>query len=338
MVGATGAVGETLIRVLEERRIPIDRLGVFASHPRSRAARFRGDLLDVAPTSEEALQPYSVVFFAGGEGASERFVPSIVDRGAVVIDNSATFRMREDVPLLIPEINGGVAGREHRIFPVANCTAIILCMALAPLREVAGLRAVRVATYQAVSGAGKAALEAFDRAEGNVVRNVVPHVGAAFDENGESGEERKVREETRKMLALPDLFVSSMCVRVPVRTAHSEAVFFETERETSIEEMAEAFERAPSVVFHRDGIVTPREVEGSDEVHVARLRTEIPYASLDLAQRSRASLARDDKSKSPGRTAGRYFSLWCVGDQLRKGAATNAVQILELLMAKGYVR
>jgi aspartate-semialdehyde dehydrogenase len=234
-----------------------------------------------------------------------------VRRGSVVIDNSATFRMREDVPLVVPEINAATVGAGHRIFPVANCTAIVLCMALAPVRDVAGLRSVRVATYQAVSGAGRAALDAFDRGEGEVVGNVVPRIGDPFDEAGESGEERKVREETRKILALPELTVSSTCVRVPVRTAHSEAVFFETERETSLEELAAAFERSASVVFHREGIVTPREVEGKDEVHVARLRAE---------------------------TGKRNFALWCVGDQLRKGAATNAVQILELLLARGYLR
>ena len=142
----------------------------------------------------------------------------------------------------------------------------------------------------------------------------MPQVGP-LDESGWSGEERKVRDETRKMLDLPDLPVSVTAVRVPVRTAHSEAVFVETQRATSVAELATAFETAPGIVFHREGIVTPREVEGGDAVHVARLR------SFDSAQ--------DDK--------GRDFAFWCVGDQLRKGAATNAVQILELLLSKGYV-
>jgi aspartate-semialdehyde dehydrogenase len=264
----------------------------------------------VSVANEEALRDFDVVFFAGGEDASERFVPALEARGAVVIDNSATFRMRENVPLVIPEVNSAAIAREHRVFPVANCTAIILCTALAPLRDVAGLRSVRVATYQAISGAGRAALDEFDRGEGHVIGNVVPQIGA-FGEDGESAEEHKVREETRKMLALPDLLVSATCVRVPVRTAHSEAVFVETERETSVAALAQAFERAPSIVFHREGIVTPREVEGTDHVHVARLR------ALEGSPRS--------------------FAFWCVGDQLRKGAATNAVQILELLLEKGYV-
>jgi aspartate-semialdehyde dehydrogenase len=299
------------VRVLEERRIPVARLGAFASRPRRGAVRFRGETLDVTTASVQRLQDFGVVFFAGGEDAAESFVPSLVQRGTVVIDNGATFRMRDGIPLVVPEINADSVTTESRIFPVANCTAIILCMALAPVLDVAGLRKVRVATYQAVSGAGRAALDEFDRGEGSVIGNVVPHVGAAFDQAGESGEERKVREETRKILALPELLVDSTCVRVPVRTAHSEAVFLETERETGVEELSAAFERSPSVVFHREGIVTPRDVEGRDDVHVARLRAEA--------------------------SEGRDFALWCVGDQLRKGAATNAVQILELLLAKGFV-
>ena len=328
VVGATGAVGETILRVLEERRLPVERLGAFASRDRPGGARFAEQPIDVRATTPEALREFDAVFFAGGEDASEAFAPALIERGRVVIDNSSTFRMRDGVPLVIPEINGDAIVRDDRLFPVANCTAIVLCMALAPIRNVAGLRAVRVATYQAASGAGRPGLDellageralalgeaepapaAFPR---HLARNVIPQIGS-FDESGYSGEERKVCEETRKMLGLPNLIASATTVRVPVRTAHSEAVFLETERGTSVEELAAAFETAPGVAFHRDGIVTPREVEGTDEVHVARLRRE--------------------SSESD-----RHFVLWCVGDQLRKGAATNGVQILELLLAKGFVR
>jgi aspartate-semialdehyde dehydrogenase len=328
VVGATGAVGETIVRVLEERGVPIGELTPFASTARRRGVRFRGAELDVRATSAEALRGFDVVFFAGGEDASESYAPALVERGSVVIDNSATFRMRDGVPLIVPEVNPGVLRPEHRLFPVANCTAILLCAALAPIRDVAGLRAVRVATYQAASGAGRTGLDELRAGERAVAlgedepapvifpqrlaRNVVPQVGS-LDASGLSGEERKVREETRKMLGLPELFVSVIAVRVPVRTAHSEAVFVETERATSVAELAAAFKRAPGIVFHPAGIVTPRDVEGTDHVHVARLRAE-----------------GDDEAKA--------FALWCVGDQLRKGAATNAVQILELLLARGYVK
>ncbi|HEY1656528.1 MAG TPA: aspartate-semialdehyde dehydrogenase [Candidatus Tumulicola sp.] len=329
MVGATGVVGETIVRVLEERSVPLRTLSPFASRARDAAVRFRGAALDVRPTSERALCDFDVVFFASGEDASETYVPALVERGRVVIDNSATYRMRAGVPLIVPEVNPGAMHPEDRLFPVANCTAILLCTALAPVRDAAGLRSVRVATYQAASGAGRPGLDELLAGERAVAagepeppaavfprplaRNVVPQVGA-FDATGHSGEERKVREETRKMLELPDLFVSVTAVRVPVRTAHSEAVFFETHRPTSVPELTAAFERAPGVAFARDGIVTPREVEGTDLVHVARLRA-------------------DDECEP-----GTRFALWCVGDQLRKGAATNAVQILELLLAKGFVR
>ena len=297
VVGATGVVGETIVRVLEERRVPVGRLGLFASRTRD----------NVQATTPEALAEFDAVFFASSEDASERYAPALVQRGAIVIDNSSTYRMQSGVPLIVPEVNPHAVRPEHRLFPVGNCTAIILCVALSPIREVAGLAAVNVATYQAVSGAGRAALDAFDRGEGEVVRNVVPQIGA-FEENGYTSEENKVREETRKILELPVLPVFATAVRVPVRTAHSEAVFFQTERETSVRELASAFERAPGIAFHPSGAVTPREVEGTDVVHVARLRACDP--------------------------AGRAFQMWIVGDQLRKGAATNGVQILELLMSR----
>ena len=324
VVGATGAVGETILRVLEERDLPIEELRAFASRERSAAVSFRGTALDVRATSDDALRGFNVVFFAGGQDASERYAPALVARGSVVIDNSATFRMRQDVPLIVPDVNADAVRAEHRLFPVANCTAIVLCTALRPIRDVAGLRSVHVATYQAASGAGRAGLDellAGERALANgdreaepavfarpLARNVVPQVGT-IDASGWSTEERKVCDETRKMLDLPALVVSATAVRVPVRTAHSEAVFLETRREISREELAAALEAASGIVFHRDAIVTPRDVEGTDKVHVARLRSE------------------DE----------RHFALWCVGDQLRKGAATNAVQILELLLRKGYV-
>jgi aspartate-semialdehyde dehydrogenase len=315
IVGATGVVGETIARVLEERKVPVDTLGRFASRARD----------GIEATTPERLRDFDVVFFAGGEDASETYAPALVEQGTYVIDNSSTFRMRTGVPLVIPEVNPGDVGPEHRLFPVANCTAIILCTALAPVRDAAGLRSVRVATYQSASGAGRAGLDellAGERAiaQGEdepqaaafprpLVRNVIPQIGS-FDDSGYTGEERKVAEETRKMLGLPELFVSATTVRVPVRTAHSEAVWLETDRDTSLEGLGAAFARAPGVVYHADGIVTPREVEGTDLVHVARLRREYDHSS-------------------------RHFVLWCVGDQLRKGAATNAVQILELLLERG---
>ncbi|MGB6984387.1 MAG: aspartate-semialdehyde dehydrogenase [Candidatus Aquilonibacter sp.] len=318
VVGATGVVGETILRVLDERKVPVGTVGRFASRARD----------GVEATTPERLREFDVVFFASGEDASETYAPALVEAGTYVIDNSSTFRMRDGVPLVIPEVNPDDVRPMDRLFPVANCTAIILCTALAPIRNAAGLRTVRVATYQSASGAGRAGLDELLAGEHAIVRNdaepepsifprplarnVIPQVGS-FDASGYSGEERKVADETRKMLGLPGLFVSATTVRVPVRTAHSEAVWIETDRETSVEELGAAFARAPGVVYHAQGIVTPREVEGTDQVHVARLRREYDHSN-------------------------RHFVLWCVGDQLRKGAATNAVQILELLLSRGLVR
>ncbi len=325
IVGATGVVGETILRVLEERSVPVQTPVAFASRERAKGASFRQEALPVHATSESALAPFDVVFFAGGEDASERYAPPLVERGTIVIDNSPTFRLHDGVPLIVPEVNAEVVRPQHKLFPVANCTAIVLCMALAPMRDVAGLRSVRVASYQAASGAGRAGLDELIAGEHAIAhgaaeptaaaftaplaRNVVPQVGAFAGDW--TSEEIKVREETRKLLGLPELHVAVTAVRVPVHTAHSEAVFVQTERDTSVQELAAALAAAQGIVHHARGIVTPRDVEGSDDVHVARLRAE------------------------PG--SSRHFALWVVGDQLRKGAATNAVQILELLQRKGYV-
>ncbi len=329
VVGVTGVVGRMILRVLDERAIAIDELGAFASRDRSEPLRYRERHWPIRAATPQALAAgeYDAVFFASSDDASAELAEGCARSGAVVIDNSATFRLAAGVPLVVPEINSDAVRASDRIFPVANCTAIVLCVALAPVARVAGLCSVRVATYQAVSGAGKAGLEALADEErvaysleeatvetpfaAQIFRNVIPLVGRAPDEHGDSGEEKKLAAETRKMLALPELHIAATTVRVPVRYAHSEAVFIETARDTSVDELAAALTAAPGVVFYRTGIVTPRDVEGQDAVHVARLRAE---------------------DGSP-----RHFQLWIVGDQVRKGAATNAVQILELLIARGFV-
>lgn len=326
VVGATGIVGETVLRVLEERNVPVAELGAFASRERPAAARFAGRTLDVHATTAEGLEGYDAVFFASSEDASGTFAPAAARNGSVVIDNSATFRLDPAMALLVPEVNAAALRDGQRIFPVANCTAIILCVALAPVRDLCGVRALHVATYQAVSGAGRAGIDELARAEEAlqagrsepepqtfvkpIARNAVPQIGT-IGAGGYSTEETKVRDETRKILELAGLEMAVMCVRVPVRYAHSEAVFFETERPTTVDALREAFANADGIVFHPDGVVTPRDAEGGDAVHVARLRGE-------------------DGS-------GSRFSMWICGDQVRKGAATNGVQILELLLRRGLV-
>jgi aspartate-semialdehyde dehydrogenase len=298
----------------------------YASRDRDAGIVFRGNLIPVyaATTERIAADRPDVVFFASGDDASEDMAEALAAGGAVVIDNSATFRLDPRMPLVIPEVNPHAIRAEHRIFPVANCTAIVLCVALAPIERAIGLASVRVATYQAVSGAGRAGLETLGNEESAalaggpqadkgafaapIFRNVVPQVGS-YDGDGDTGEEQKVVAETRKMLDRPDLHVAATTVRVPVRQAHSEAVFFETKRATSRAELEAVFGAAPGVVFHLRGIVTPLDVEGTDLVHVARVRPE------------------------PGSDT--HWQMWIVGDQLRKGAATNAVQILQTLVEQG---
>ncbi|MEA2665079.1 MAG: aspartate-semialdehyde dehydrogenase [Candidatus Eremiobacteraeota bacterium] len=322
VIGATGVVGTQILRVLEERGVRVDALLAYASRERDDAVRFRGASLPVAVATRERLladRP-AVALFASSDDASAELAEALAGAGTLVIDNSSTFRMAEGVPLIVPEVNPEAIQPGHRIFPVANCTAIVLTVALAPIERAVGLRAVRVATYQAVSGAGRAGLDALAREENGespdgtfaapIYRNVVPQIGS-FDGDGDTGEEEKVAAETRKMLGRPDLVVAATTVRVPVLRAHSEAVFFETAVPTDAGALRDALRDAPGVMLHERGIVTPRDVEDTDLVHVARLRPE------------------------PGDPTGRHFQLWAVGDQLRKGAATNAVQILELLIAQG---
>jgi aspartate-semialdehyde dehydrogenase len=333
VVGITGIVGETILKVLDERKIAIDELGAFASRDRSEPLIWRGREWTIRAATPEALRSgrFDAVFFASSDDASESLAEHALAGGAVVIDNSAAFRMRDDVPLIVPEVNPHHVTDAHNIFPVANCTAIVLCVALAPIAKHAGLRSVRVATYQAVSGAGRAGLDALAWEESialagpvdpfapempgakspfvaPIFRNVIPQVGS-FDEHGDSGEEKKLAAETRKMLGLPELHVAATTVRVPVRFAHSEAAFIETQRDTTVDELLDVLSKADGVVVHRTGVQTPLFVEGDDRVHVARVRAE-----------------GDSK---------RHFQLWIVGDQVRKGAATNAVQIFELLATRG---
>ena len=327
VVGVTGVVGEMILRVLDERKVAIDELGAFASRDRAESLAWRGRSWPIRAATPEALRDgaFDVVFFASSDDASEALTEYAISGGAVVIDNSSAYRMRVDVPLVVPEVNPHAILDEHDLFPVANCTAIVLCVAISPIAKLAGLRAVRVATYQAVSGAGRAGLDTLAAEEAlalggpveslvptpfvaQIFRNVIPQIGS-FDEYGDTGEEKKIAHETRKMLELPDLHVAATSVRVPVRSAHSEAVFVETQRDTTVAEITAALERADGVVLHRAGVTTPLVVEGDDRVHVARVRAE-----------------GDSK---------RHFQLWVVGDQVRKGAATNAVQIFELLLSRG---
>jgi aspartate-semialdehyde dehydrogenase len=326
IVGATGAVGRELLAVLEARRYPVGRLVPLASE-RSHGATvlFRGERHSVRPLSAFDFSGVDVAFFSAGADRSREHAPRAAAAGALVVDNSSAFRADPDVPLVVPEVNGQEAARHRGIVAVPNCTTILLVVVLAPLARLAPLRRVVVSSYQAVSGSGARGLVELERqvreeAQGAapttsvypapIASNVLPFV-QGFRDDGLTVEEGKVVSETRRLLGLPALAVSATCVRVPVRRAHSESVNVEFERPVSPEEARAALRRASGVAVVDDPsrlvFPTPRQAEGRDEVLVGRLR------------------------RDPGEP--RALDLFLCGDQLRKGAALNAVQIAEGLLA-----
>ncbi len=326
VVGATGAVGRIIIQQLVERRFPARRIKLLAS------ARSAGRSLDVAGTTLaiEELTPES---FAGVQIAigstpdevAALFVPWAVERGTVVVDESGFFRMRADVPLVIPEVNPEALEGHHGLIASPNCSTTQMVMVMKPLHDAARVRRVVVSTYQAVSGAGLAATTELRSAtaawlEGAeesrevfahpIAGNLIPQIGSPKP-GGSTSEELKMVHETRKILGDESIGVCATCVRVPVGNCHSESILIETERKLTAAEARRLLAAAPGIVVHDDLEARiyplPRECDGRDEVFVGRIR--------------------EDASSATG------IALWCVSDNLRKGAATNAVQIAELLAA-----
>ncbi len=324
IVGATGAVGAELIKVLERRNFPVSSLSALASSRSSgRFVSFRGDEIPVTELREDSFANIDLAFFSAGGEISRRFAPLARDAGALVIDNSSAFRMDPDIPLVVPEINGADAQRHRGLIANPNCTAAVTLMALAPLHRTFGLRRFFAASYQAVSGSGaraiaelRAQVEASVRDRAPVVEvfphpiafNLLPHVDV-FLENGYTKEERKMQDECCRILHLPELRVSATCVRVPVYRAHSVAVNAEFEKQVSIEEAHEVLAKAPGLELvdepHRHRYPMPLDAAGKDNCQVGRVRRD---AALDNG-----------------------LAFWVCGDQLLKGAALNAVQIAELL-------
>ena len=317
VVGATGAVGREILNVLEQRRFDVGELRLLAS-PRSagRAIHAFGADHEVIPAAPEAFSGVDVAFFSAGSAISRVLVPAARSAGAFVVDNSSAFRMEPDCPLVVPELNGETLEGHGGIIANPNCSAILLCMAVAPIHRAVGIARLVVSTYQAVSGAGAQAMEEMrlqeeaDR-EGRtpeydlfptvIAHNVIPWV-QAIDDDGYSTEETKLRDETCRILGA-DLTLSATCVRVPVWRAHSQAVHMELCGPLAPGEAIEAYRDAPGVIAREDALPTPRDVSLTDEVFVGRVRA--------------------DRAFAPG------LALWCVMDQLRKGAALNAVQIVE---------
>jgi aspartate-semialdehyde dehydrogenase len=302
VVGATGAVGPVVLELLAERGFGPVR--AFASQRSAGSTVPYGDReLEVEEATAQALGSgeLDLCFFSVGTALSAELVPAAVEGGAVCVDKSAAFRLTDGIPLVVPEVNGDRAPAHRGIVANPNCSTIQLVCALAPLHEAAGLRSVRVATYQSASGAGAESMERLrtqQPAEGNVVMD--------WDfEGDESDEESKLRAETRKILELPELPLSATCARVPVLVGHSQSVWIETENPLSPDDAREILSTAPSVTLAE--MPSPREAVGRDDVLVGRIRTD---------------------------TAGSGLALWVVCDNLRKGAALNAIQIAELLLER----
>jgi aspartate-semialdehyde dehydrogenase len=326
IVGTSGAVGQEFLRVLEERNFPVDELVLFGSS-RSAGTRysFRGKQITVKELKHNAdFKGVDIAFTSAGAGASKEFAETITQYGAVMIDNSSAFRMDADVPLVVPEVNAADAKvRPRGIIANPNCTTIQMVVALKPLEDLSHIKRIHVSTYQAASGAGAAAMAELENQYRQLVNgeepvvekfayqlayNLIPQVDV-FLENGYTKEEMKMYHETRKIMH-SDVEVSALCVRVPSLRAHSESIWIETERPIAVEAARAAFEKADGVIVQdtpeNKEYPMPLFVAGKDPVFVGRIRKDI--------------------SNPNGLT------FWCVGDQIKKGAALNAVQIAEYLI------
>ncbi len=331
VVGVSGAVGQEFLRVLQERDFPLDELVLFGS---SRSAgsqfTFRGKTLTVKELKDnDDFKGIHIALTSAGGSTSKQFAPAITRHGAIMIDNSSAFRMDEDVPLVVPEVNpGDLHDLPRNIVANPNCTTIQMVVCLKPIHDLSPIRRVHAATYQAASGAGAAAMAELEQqirqiAAGETVTvekfqyqlalNLIPQVDV-FTANGYTKEEMKMYNESRKIMH-SDIEVSSTCVRVPVLRNHSEALWIETEKELDLHQVREALAKADGVTLMDDpeNLVYPMPLGSAskDDIFVGRLRKDL--------------------------TNPRGIALWCVGDQIKKGAALNAVQIAEYMIKKGLV-
>ena len=330
ILGATGVVGTQMLQCLEERDFPVEKLVPLAS-PRSvgKKVSFRGEEVEVQLACPEAFEGVDIVLGAAGDATAKELLPEAAARGAVCVDNSHAFRLEPDVPLVIPEINAAdIANHPRNIIANPNCATIIGLVPTYPLHQAAGLKRLIVSTYQAASGAGMPGLKELEResrvlAEGGEVGetapfayqlayNLIPQIGG-FKDEGYTSEEWKMQNEGRKIMHLPEVRVNCTCVRVPVMRSHSESITAEFERPITPEEAREILSSAPGVkvVDNPEKLEYPMPLDTSDQdlVYVGRIRRDL--------------------SAPDGANA---LTFWCCGDQIRKGAATNAVQIAEHLL------
>ena len=327
IVGATGAVGQEFLNILSERKFPIKSLKLLASAKSAgKKAEFAGKSYTVEELTHDSFKDVQVAFFSAGGSISKEFAPSAVKAGAVVIDNTSYFRMKDGIPLVVPEVNGDQIPKHNGLIANPNCCTIIMVVPLWPLHKVNRIKRVVVSTYQSVSGAGAWGLYELDAqmkayATGQpiakekfphqIVNNLFSH-NTKVAENGYNEEENKMVAETRKIFGDPKIQVSPTCIRVPIPRAHSESINVEFERPMTPDQVREILKGAPGVRVvddrEKNHFPMPLEASGQDEVLVGRIRQDI---------------SRED---------GRGIDLFVSGDQVRKGAATNAVQIAEKLI------
>lgn len=325
-VVGVGAVGEEMLRVLRQRNFPVDQLKVFARS--ARTIEVDGQKYQVEELNENSFAGMDIALFAGTEGdkgAAVTYAPHAIKAGCVVIDNGADFRLRADVPLVVPEANAADVKKHKGIISNPNCSTIQMVVALAPIKKKAGLKRIIVSTYQAVSGSGRGGLVQIEEEflawasqsgrdvakhmDQKIAFNLFPHIGG-FNEDGYTSEEMKLVQETQKILHDNKIKVSATVVRVPVKVGHSEAVYIETAKPISPDKVRALLKKSPGIIVMDDPknkvYPMPVDVEGKDETFVGRIRRD-PFVKTGLW-------------------------LWVVADNLRKGAATNAVQIAEELI------
>ena len=325
VVGATGLVGQTFLKVLKERNFPVEKLYLYASaRSAGKIVNFDGKDYTVIELKEENIKDdIDVALFSAGGSISKEYAPKFKAKGAIVIDNSSAWRMEKDIPLVVPEANPEALDGHNGIIANPNCSTIQVMPVLKVLADKYGLKRVVYSTYQAVAGSGQKGindLEANLKGEPStnyphqIAFNLLPHIDSFLD-NGYTKEEIKMVEETRKILGLPDLKVTATCVRVPVKMGHAVSVNVELEKSFDLKDVFKAFEEKEGVVVKDDVSKNvypmPIEAEDTDEVYVGRIRR--------------------DESVENG------LNLWVVADNIRKGAATNTIQIAETLIKKGVI-
>jgi len=331
ILGATGAVGTELLALLDERNFPLAELKLLAS-PRSagQTLDFKGESLVIEAVTADSFKGVDIVLASAGGSTSKAWAETITGAGAVMIDNSSAFRMRPDVPLVVPEVNPQAASEHQGIIANPNCTTILMAVAIYPLHQVQPIRRIVAATYQSASGAGARAMEEVKRQSQAILNgeapvaeafpyplafNLFPH-NSPLTDVGYCEEELKMVNESRKIFGVPDLRVTATCVRVPVLRAHSEALNLEFDSPFALEKAREVLSQAPGVKLVEDWQANyfpmPIDASGKDEVLVGRIRQDLSHPNA--------------------------IDLWLCGDQIRKGAALNAIQIAELLTQNDWVK